>query len=283
MSKVLKQLLRDQNEDAPKRKPSLTLVPPPPPPPNFSAQFKPKKKTSLPKKSLLPLLATLAVVGIVAGVRFVLHTPEPVLPNESSLQASTPNALATPGATATPLVDADEKLNARAIELYREQKYPEALAIFMEIFERKPKNSSIAMNISMTLLKQGDLKKSRDFLKKAEQLLRPGQALAKSPKVAAIYNNLGAISIAEKNYGQAQMLLRKAIAMQPEYGDARLNLARVLELAGRPEDAITEYEAFLARPGVDPVVKPAVEKRLQKIKTFVGYLEAPEEQDEYSY
>jgi len=291
MSKVLRQLLKEDEESQQRRKPVLRLVPPPPPPPHFALHFKPKKKAPQVKPSRAPLywiavgvtlssiFAFLIYRGRVAEVGVSSPVPVPVQAKKSS---ATPPAPAAKGSPAS-LVEEDEKLNREAVELYRKQNYTKSLEILMALFSRQPKSVGIAINIAMNLLKQGDLKNAKEFLAKAERGLKPGHELARSQQLAKIYNNQASIAVLEKNFGQAQLLLHRAIDIFPDYSEARLNLARVLEMSGRPEDAINEYEEYLSRGKVDPAVKPTIEKRLAKIKAFVGYLETPEEAVDYSY
>ena len=295
MSKVLKQLLREDEETATRRRPALRLVPPPPPPPHFALHFKPGKKGRIKSVKRSPVLKVFAAVLGAAGVAWILcqseyRIREPVAAPPAPVKTAAPEkADPKPAPSAKAVVsqarpvDQDESLNREAVELFRKQQYDRALSVLMEVFNRHPKNPAVAVNIGMVLLKKGDLKNAREFLSKAERFVRAGRESAKSPRMAQIQNGFGAVAIAEKNLPQAQYHLRKAIDIHPEYMEARLNLARVLELAGRPEDAIVEYEEFLKREKVDPAIKPAIEKRLAKIKTFVGYLENAEDEVDYTY
>jgi hypothetical protein len=291
MSKVLRQLLKEDEEGLQRRKPVLRLVPPPPPPPYFPFHFKPKKKKLKPKTKRSPLLLIVGGLFLVAGIGFLIHfrgmqevpvsTPAPV-PIQAKKSPSKP-VVAQKTGPQTASLEEDEKLNHEAIEFYRRQQYEKSLEILMDLFSRHPKNVGLSINIAMNLLKKGDLKNAKEFLAKAERGVKPGHELSRSHQLAQIYNNQATIAELEKNLGQAQLLLHRAIDIAPDYSEARLNLARVLEVSGRPEDAIVVYEEYLARSKVDPAVKPTIEKRIAKIKAFVGYLETPEDEVDYTY
>ncbi|MEZ5071614.1 MAG: FG-GAP-like repeat-containing protein [Bacteroidales bacterium] len=71
-----------------------------------------------------------------------------------------------------------------------------------------------------------------------------------SPDDVMGYANLGVVYLRMGSFGDAETQLRKAIKLQPEDPDVRLILAKVFEMSGQGDKAVTELEAILAQnPG----------------------------------
>ena len=191
MSKVLKQLLRDEEDLAPRRKHALRLVPQPPPPPHFALHFKPAKKRRIKSVKQSAVFKVSAALLGAAGVAWLLFQSDykingPVAAPANPVKTAAPKAppAAKVAVVTAPAVDQDEVMNREAVELFRKQQYDRALTLLMVIFNRHPKNPAVAINIGMSLLKKGDLKNAREFLSKAERSMRSGQESAKSPRAA---------------------------------------------------------------------------------------------------
>ena len=57
--------------------------------------------------------------------------------------------------------------------------------------------------------------------------------------------------------------------------EPHLNLAKAFELAGRPMEAIPEYQHYLENTvvGGDPALRKLIEKRIVKLNSFSQYIE----------
>jgi tetratricopeptide (TPR) repeat protein len=287
MSKVLKQLFREELEKAGRKASHLRLVPPPPPPPDFGRlQLKPVKK---PKVRQTRLYVLFGLFLCISGYSYWLVTEgrrldravtyqRKVLPRRPVIQGVKP-------VLTEPMVEMDEekeiseaalKLNREGMEMFKKQKFAEAAALFSKAAEVDPLNPLSLINLGMSKAKLKEFKDAKEILTKAGKLLGSASPLAGSPKLEVVYNNLGAIGIEEKSFGPAILYFQKAIQLNPEYADARLNLAKAMELAGRTIDAAREYQEFVDHEKLNPSLKPAIQKRLAKLNAFIGYLKEEE-------
>jgi tetratricopeptide (TPR) repeat protein len=312
MSKVLKQLFKEDLEQAENRTPQLRLVPPPPPPPDFILKLKrigrkakPKKKRVVARKIphwlwMLPFFSFLGA----GGLFFVLSLQEPAQVKKSvkvrktkvTEPAASPNpkATASPGATATTTPAAiqaikkselpkdlpDAKMHQEAVNFLRKQKYEQAQALLVKLAKDHPENPVILSNLGLAKLRLNDAKGAKNDFMKSMGLLTPKNYFDKNPQLAVVYNNLGSVSLAEKNWGPAILYFQKATEIQADFIEARLNLGRAYELSGRHEEAAQEYENFVKDPKVNASMKPVIQKRLEKLKIFIGYLEELESEEE---
>ncbi|MBU6152772.1 MAG: hypothetical protein KGP28_00590 [Bdellovibrionales bacterium] len=290
MSKVLKQLFREELERAGRKASHLRLVPPPPPPPDFGRlQLRPIKKTKVKQTRLFVLFTVFLCVSgysywlITEGRRIerAITYQLKVLPRHPVLQGTRPPVSES-------LVERDEErviskavleLNRGGVEHFKKQRYPEAAILFSRSLEIDPLNPLSLINLGMSKAKMKEFKEAKEILGKAGKLLGSASPLAGAPKLEVVYNNLGAIGLAERSYGPAILYFQKAIQLKPEYVDARLNLAKAMELAGRPIDAAREYQEFIENSALNGALKPAIQKRLARMNAFVGYLKEEESQE----
>ncbi len=317
MSKVLKQLYKEELGSTESRVPQLRLVPPPPPPPDFILKLKRTGRKAKPKKKKVPsrrkiahwlwMLPLFSVLGA-AGVFFALTLQDPpqmrrtvkvrtkkaVEPAASPGANPTAKGAASPSATATTTPAAiqairkselpkdlpDAKLHQEAVNFLRKQKYEQAQALLVKLAKDHPENAAILSNLGLTKLRLNDVKAAKNDFMKAMALLTPKNYFDKNPQLAVVYNNLGSVSLLEKNWGPAILYFQKATEIQADFIEARLNLGRAYELSGRHEEAAQEYENFVKDPKVNPSMKPVIQKRLEKLKIFIGYLEELESEEE---
>jgi|GEM_PF-3979330 len=293
MSKVLKQLFREELERAGRKASHLRLVPPPPPPPDYALFLTKAPKKPKVKRTRLYVLFTvfLCVSGysywlITEGRRLEkLATYQRKISVRASQVRTDPNSPNRKKARPEPMVEMEEEgviseavlqLNREGMDHFKKSQYSDAAVLFARAAELDVLNPLSLINLGMAKARMKNLKEAKEFLIRAGKLLGSASPLAGSPKLEVVYNNLGAIGVEEKNYGPAILNFQKAIQLNPEYVDARLNLAKAMELAGRPIDAAREYQEFIDDPRLNDSFKPAIQKRLAKLNAFVRYLKEEE-------
>ena len=133
------------------------------------------------------------------------------------------------------------------------------------------KNHVIHINLGMALLEQGQLDKAIQHQQKALRL-RPGEpsaltnlgmalalqhryaeaikyyrlSLKSDPEQATTYNNLGAAILSNNgDPEEASANFRRALQLKPDYDNAHLNLATVLKMQNRFNEAISHYKEVL--------------------------------------
>jgi Tfp pilus assembly protein PilF len=72
------------------------------------------------------------------------------------------------------------------------------------------------------------------------------------------YDRLGDIYLSGQDSPRAEQAYRRALRVEPFDGRAHIGLGQVLESAGRPEDALREYQAGLQMDPSDPIAKAAL-------------------------
>jgi Flp pilus assembly protein TadD len=308
MSKVLKQLFKEDLEQTDSREPQLRLLPPPPPPPDFVLKLKrtgrkakPKKKRAPARKIfhwlwMLPFFSVLGASGLFFALTFQdqtqvrrpvkVRTKKAAEPNPAPSAGTPATASTTPAAiqaikkSELPKDLPDARLHQEAVNFLRKQKYEQALTLLTKLAKDHPENAAILSNLGLAKLRLNDVKGAKNDFMKSMGLLTPKNYFDKNPQLAVVYNNLGSVSLAEKNWGPAILYFQKATEIQPDFIEARLNLGRAYELSGRHEEAAQEYESFVKDPKVNASMKPVIQKRLEKLKIFIGYLEELEAEEE---
>lgn len=126
--------------------------------------------------------------------------------------------------------------------LLSQRRWAEAEAVARRVVELFP---DFAMSYSYL----GYVALVRDEVAQAEQLL--AQAVEKNWRgdrttQASTWSNLGIVRARRGDLTGAVAALRRALDLSPQYLDARMNLAVVLERLGRDAEALTEYRRLLA-------------------------------------
>lgn len=81
------------------------------------------------------------------------------------------------------------------------------------------------------------------MLQLAEETLL--SALERSPTDAKLWYNLGVVQHGQEKTAEAKATLEKTVALKPDYGAARFQLAQVYEAAGEPAKALEQYQYVL--------------------------------------
>ena len=94
-----------------------------------------------------------------------------------------------------------------------------------------------------------------------EALLNARRALGVAPKNPFYLSYTGLLAaLAEKRYGDAEMLCQEALAMKHNHAQLYLNLAEVYFQAGRTQEAIATLEKGMVSAGRDFRLRRALEK-----------------------
>ena len=127
---------------------------------------------------------------------------------------------------------------------YRQSRFDDARRHAEELLARSPGNpEGLAMLVQIELLRNPE---------RAVALLR--EAVKRDPGIGSL-TNLGANLLLLRRYGEAEAVLRRALALRPEDPSAALNLADCLSFLGRPAEArklyagIAEAAARRTTPG----------------------------------
>ena len=263
MSRIFKKLNIEEESPVERMSPDLKLVLPtveesrPAIPPAFKIQKKYSFKSLL--KPLL-ILTVCAVVGV--GGYYVYHRISHFA-DQLVAKPTTPPAIERASVKAR--LAGDAQIHHEAMELYRTHDYAKALEKFESLLQRYPKDAALMNNIGMTYLKLNNFQKAESAFQ---------EVLKTEPKDGAAYSNLGSLKMAERNWEEAIAYYYQAILYQPEIIEPHLNLAKAFEMAGRPMEAIPEYQYYLDHPvtGGDPELKKLIEKRIVKLNSYSSYL-----------
>ncbi len=251
MSRIFKKLNIEEAQPSERSVPELKLVPTidEDPRPSISLK-KTSKKITFQQIQIIGLCVAIVIGGNFAYQKYIINKiPKPI---ESVVEK--------------PKLNEDELLHQEAIGLMKIKDYSKALEKFEILTKKYPNNPVITNNIGLIYLKLND------FLK-AESLFHA--VLKIDIKDGTAYNNLGSLKLAEMKADEAIAFFYQAILYLPGKIEPHLNLAKAFELAGRPMEAIPEYQYYIDHTNVggDPVIREMVDKRMVKLKTFSRYIE----------
>lgn len=125
-----------------------------------------------------------------------------------------------------------------------EKKDAEALSHFEKALDVNPTFIEPLYQVVDILLLQGKAQEARD---------RVARQLEVSPNNALIYNLLGRIGMATKDFDQAEAAFKKALGLNNDFLLAYLNMGELYRRTGKWDQAAQEYEAALAK---DPTLLP---------------------------
>lgn len=262
MSRIFKKLNIEDEPSSERSSPDLKLVPPSTEesvrPPLIQAKISNPQKF---KKLFVPLslIMVCSFLGMVGYRYWVNHQLEPTpVPVESVKVAEVTKT------TDMKSVE-DEKIHHEGTELYRAGDYVKALEKFQVVLKKYPKDSVLNNNIGLAYLKLNDIERAEMYFQ---------EALKSDPKDSAIYSNLGSVKISQQNWDEAISYFYQAILYHPEMIEPHLNLAKAFEMAGRPMEAIPEYQHYLdhSKVGGNPEIRKLVEQRIVKLNSFSRYI-----------
>ena len=211
---------------------------------------------------ILAVCAAIAVVVLIGG-RHLYQKVSPFMAELNTPSKKSPAAIESVSAKAKLAVD--EQVHHDAMELFHEHDYAKALEKFEFLLKKHPGDAVLTNNIGMTYSKLNDLPKAEKYF---QDVLKIDQ------KDGAAYNNLGSLKMSQFNWEEATAYFYQAILYHPEMLEPHLNLAKAFEMAGRPMEAIPEYQHYLdhAMTTSDPAIRKLIEKRIVQLGSFSRYI-----------
>jgi tetratricopeptide (TPR) repeat protein len=137
--------------------------------------------------------------------------------------------------------------------------FRQAVEQFGQAVAANPDYTEALLSLSITLNDMGRYEEARTAYGKAADVLSrdgtPPQENMFRGRIANLHKELGELYLALGQFDQAITEYRKAIAVAPWYPDLRIRLVVALREAGRPEEALSEVDAFLVMsPGNAPAL-----------------------------
>ncbi len=123
--------------------------------------------------------------------------------------------------------------------------YASAERLWRSVVEARPDTPRALANL-------GDALRAEGRLDEADALLE--RALALHPPFARAEALRGSVALSRGDLAAAERHLRRAIELDPRRGDVRDRLAVLLVESGRPEEALAQWRAALAREPDQPLV-----------------------------
>lgn len=112
--------------------------------------------------------------------------------------------------------------------------YATAVSHYRRILDGQPNNAAVLNDLAWTLGQMGD-PKALAYAEQANKLV---------PNQPAMMDTLGVLQVEQGQVAKGTELLRKAVALAPQVGDIRLNLARALIKGGDKAGARAELETL---------------------------------------
>jgi Flp pilus assembly protein TadD len=135
----------------------------------------------------------------------------------------------------------------RAIALLREQQYEKGIALLVRVTAAAPDLTAAHLDLAMAYQRVGDLARAE-----ASAL----QGLRSSPQHPVALNELGMIQRKTGRYAEARQSYEKALALQPSFHFARLNLAILCDVyLADTGCALEHYEQYARSLPNDPAVE----------------------------
>ncbi|MCO6449568.1 MAG: tetratricopeptide repeat protein [Caldilineales bacterium] len=133
-----------------------------------------------------------------------------------------------------------------------------ALEAYKKGLTINPNHAPTLSNLGVVYYQMGQLSDAKAQFEKA---------LAINPNDAATHYLLGATLLQENNLVAAEEALTKALQIDPTLPEARFGMGMLRRMQGRVEEAIQEFEMFLAGPSAqDPRAKTEAETILKQLR-----------------
>ncbi len=136
--------------------------------------------------------------------------------------------------------------NKMAINLVQQGKLKEAAVAYRKIIQHYKTTqishsmASMHLNLAMILKRSNKLRQGIEHLNIAVELFN--DELKKNPNSVIDWERLGSALVELKNFNQAGRAFKRALSLDPENIQYRINLTRTLEFQGRYDEAIEELK-----------------------------------------
>jgi Flp pilus assembly protein TadD len=109
----------------------------------------------------------------------------------------------------------------RAVRLLEQEQYAPAIALLTEVTQAAPQLTAAWIDLGMAHARVDDLERARTCLERAVE---------QNPKHPVAYNELGIVQRRSGRFAEARQSYEKALALEPGFHYARLNLAILCDL-----------------------------------------------------
>jgi protein O-GlcNAc transferase len=144
----------------------------------------------------------------------------------------------------------------KGLELFRQERYAEALTEFEAELRAHPSNAALENLLGITATKLGRLDEANQHYQKAIRL---------NPNLAAAHKNLGFNYLTGKQYAKAETQLKAALALEPADPFPQLYLAMLYLATARDQEAVERLAPSRALLENDPVVAFAMAKACLRV------------------
>ncbi len=151
-------------------------------------------------------------------------------------------------------------LNRKGVELFKMERFADALLEFKTAVELEPENPVFRNNLGLTYMKLGEIDRAEEAFRKAVSL---------KENYPEALNNLGAILNKKGEHHKAIGLFKRSLELKPDYPDPYLNMAIALEQLGRYTMAIERYQDFLGLKDRDTSMDERIKKKIKRLKSLV--------------
>lgn len=134
----------------------------------------------------------------------------------------------------------------------------DAQAAYEKGLQINPNHAATLSNLGVVLYQLGQLQDAKEQFEKALQI---------SPSDAPTHYLLGATFLQMQDLVSAEKHFQKALEIDPNLPEAHFGMGMLRRLQGRTEEAIAEFETFLAGPPAqDPRARSEAERILQELR-----------------
>jgi YHS domain-containing protein/thioredoxin-like negative regulator of GroEL len=141
-----------------------------------------------------------------------------------------PRSVSAP--TTGPSIMTGQYYQARQLE--QAGQLPEARQQYLALYTQQPKSSIYVHRLAVVCTKQGDFKAAESYFQKGLKL---------APRDANLWVDAGYASYLQKDYSTAEDRLRTALGLSPTHARATNNLALVMGMTGRTDEALALFQS----------------------------------------
>jgi predicted Zn-dependent protease len=131
----------------------------------------------------------------------------------------------------------------KADALFQERNFEGALALYQDFQKERPELYQIGINIANCYVAMNRFPEAiKEFKAILEKILAEKPDTAGNTQVAKIYSSLGDIYMRQDKLKEAEEYFKKSIAISPDDHALAYNVAEILFVAGKSDDAVKYYD-----------------------------------------